>query len=231
MNEFLVFEDGPSVDMTLQFASFYDASDQTSLSRIWGGIHPPQDDIVSRHIGLAIANDSFPYAQSIFDGPDLDADGDLVDDPFDNCPTIANPEQLDTDADGIGDVCDNLCIGEITTLTQITPDKTQVGWNIELVGTGFGPSVQVQFGSGTVAPATPENYYGHWLVRVPNHPSLTPGPHAVSVINLEGCRSQEPVTMTIKVPAPPASCGLTGIEPFVLLGALGLFRARRRIVG
>ena len=37
---FLVFERGPSVDVTLQWATYRDAADQTSLSRIWGGIHP-----------------------------------------------------------------------------------------------------------------------------------------------------------------------------------------------
>ena len=44
-NEFLVFERGPSVDMVLQWATYRDAADQCSLSRIWGGIHPPADDI------------------------------------------------------------------------------------------------------------------------------------------------------------------------------------------
>ena len=39
-NEFLVFEDGPSVDVTLQWAKYYDAADECSLSRIYGGIHP-----------------------------------------------------------------------------------------------------------------------------------------------------------------------------------------------
>ena len=34
-NYFLVFEDGPSEDFTLQWATYRDASDQTSLSRIW----------------------------------------------------------------------------------------------------------------------------------------------------------------------------------------------------
>jgi hypothetical protein len=50
-NEFLVFEDGPSVDVILQWATYRDASDQCSLSRIWGGIHPPADDIPGRQIG------------------------------------------------------------------------------------------------------------------------------------------------------------------------------------
>ena len=36
----------------------------------------------------------------------VDGDGDGVDDPADNCVTVANTDQLDTDADGFGDVCD-----------------------------------------------------------------------------------------------------------------------------
>ncbi|MBL0071944.1 MAG: hypothetical protein IPP34_09055 [Bacteroidetes bacterium] len=44
-DEFLVFEDGPSQDVTLQWATYQDAADESSMSRIWGGIHPPCDDI------------------------------------------------------------------------------------------------------------------------------------------------------------------------------------------
>jgi hypothetical protein len=65
-NEFLVFEVGPSVDMTLQWATYQDASDQCSLSRIWGGIHPPADDIPGRKIGAKIGTDSFEFVQSFF---------------------------------------------------------------------------------------------------------------------------------------------------------------------
>lgn len=67
-NEFLVFEDGPSVDITLQWATYRDASDQTSLSRIWGGIHPPADDIPGRLIGERVGIDAFEMATRYFDG-------------------------------------------------------------------------------------------------------------------------------------------------------------------
>lgn len=67
-NEFLVFEDGPSVDVTLQWATYKDASDQTSLSRIWGGIHPPADDIPGRIIGEQIGRKGFEFAEGFFRG-------------------------------------------------------------------------------------------------------------------------------------------------------------------
>jgi len=67
-NEFLVFENGPSVSFTLQWATYRDASDQTSLSRIWGGIHPPVDDIPGRLIGEKIGNKAFEKALSYYLG-------------------------------------------------------------------------------------------------------------------------------------------------------------------
>ncbi len=67
-NEFLVFEEGPSVDVVLQWATYQDASDQTSLSRIWGGIHPPMDDIPGRLIGITIGQDAYQMAQKYFSG-------------------------------------------------------------------------------------------------------------------------------------------------------------------
>ena len=67
-NEFLVFEEGPSVSMTLQWATYRDASDQCSLSRIWGGIHPPADDIPGRLAGIEVGVDAFRRAVSYFDG-------------------------------------------------------------------------------------------------------------------------------------------------------------------
>ena len=65
-NEFLVFEEGPSVDVVLQWATYRDAAAETSLSRIWGGIHPPIDDIPGRRIGPHVARDAATLARKIF---------------------------------------------------------------------------------------------------------------------------------------------------------------------
>jgi len=65
-NEFLVFEDGPSVDVTLQWATYADASDETSISRIYGGIHPPADDIPGRFMGAEIGAEAFAMARGLF---------------------------------------------------------------------------------------------------------------------------------------------------------------------
>ena len=67
-DQFLVFEDGPSVTVTLQWASYYDASDQCSLSRIWGGIHPPCDDIPGRLMGQDVGEDAYARAEAIWNG-------------------------------------------------------------------------------------------------------------------------------------------------------------------
>jgi len=65
--EFLVFEDGPSQDVELQWVSYKDAADQCSLSRIWGGIHPYIDDIPGRLIGQIIGNESFEFGIEYFE--------------------------------------------------------------------------------------------------------------------------------------------------------------------
>lgn len=67
-NDFLVFEVGPSVDVDLQWATYYDASDQCSLSRIWGGIHPVTDDIPGRQMGIICGTQAFEFANSHFNG-------------------------------------------------------------------------------------------------------------------------------------------------------------------
>ena len=81
-DQFLVFEDGPSQSFSLQWATYRDASDQCSLSRIWGGIHPPADDFPGRQLGIEIAELTMAKVSGYFVGPDvpascpLDLDGD-----------------------------------------------------------------------------------------------------------------------------------------------------------
>ena len=101
-NEFLVFEEGPSEDVVLQWATYRDASDQTSLSRIWGGIHPPADDIPGRFIGQAVAESTFSFAVPYFEGALGEVDIDNTNQKIYPNPTtnkevfITNSESSDT---------------------------------------------------------------------------------------------------------------------------------------
>jgi len=65
-SNFLMFEAGPSTEIRLQWASYKDASDEASLSRIWGGIHPPFDDMPGRQIGAQIGSAAHTKAKSYF---------------------------------------------------------------------------------------------------------------------------------------------------------------------
>jgi hypothetical protein len=64
----LDFEYGPIAPMSLQFATYYDASDQASISRLFGGIHPRADDLAGRRIGHEIGPDAWARAMSYFNG-------------------------------------------------------------------------------------------------------------------------------------------------------------------
>ncbi len=79
-NQFLVFEEGPSTDIVLQWATYRDASDQCSLSRIWGGIHPPADDIPGRFIGMEIGVNAFELAKSYIYGFECPSYYEIVND-------------------------------------------------------------------------------------------------------------------------------------------------------
>lgn len=65
-NKFLLFEDGPSEDVTLQWATYRDAATETCLSRLWGGIHPPCDDMMGRIMGEKVGNNAFKFVQPYF---------------------------------------------------------------------------------------------------------------------------------------------------------------------
>ncbi len=67
-NEFLQFEQGPSVDVVLQWATYYDASDEAGISRLYGGIHVPADDGPGRVIGSKCGIGAWELAVKYFDG-------------------------------------------------------------------------------------------------------------------------------------------------------------------
>jgi hypothetical protein len=64
----LDFEYGPTTPVSLQFATYFDASDQASLSRLFGGIHPPADDFSGRRIGHEIGPAAWALATRYFLG-------------------------------------------------------------------------------------------------------------------------------------------------------------------
>jgi hypothetical protein len=64
----LIHEEGPTEDVTLQAATYYDAADQAGLSRIYGGIHPSVDDVNGRRSGSICGNDAWALAVTYFAG-------------------------------------------------------------------------------------------------------------------------------------------------------------------
>ncbi len=67
-NYVLGFENGPSVPITLQWATYYDAADQAGISRIWGGIHPPIDNLAGRRAGEQCGQGVWALAKTYWDG-------------------------------------------------------------------------------------------------------------------------------------------------------------------
>ena len=68
-NAFLKFELGPSDDLQLQWATYFDAADQAGQSRIWGGIHILADDFGGRSMGSIIGADAYDKALTYFSPP------------------------------------------------------------------------------------------------------------------------------------------------------------------
>ena len=64
----LAVDRGPSEDVTLQWATYYDAADQAGISRLFGGIHIAPDDFEGRKIGSICGRDAWALAQRYFDG-------------------------------------------------------------------------------------------------------------------------------------------------------------------
>ena len=61
-------EYGPSADITLQWATYFDASDASGFARLYGGIHPTADDLNGRDIGHQTGLEVWARARQLFAG-------------------------------------------------------------------------------------------------------------------------------------------------------------------
>jgi hypothetical protein len=64
----LEFELGPTDDVVLQWATYFDAADQAGISRLYGGIHVPADDGPGRIMGSACGQGAWELGVKYFDG-------------------------------------------------------------------------------------------------------------------------------------------------------------------
>ena len=65
-NGYLSFEVGPSVDVRLQWSTYFDASDQAGQSRLYGGIHVVPDDFDGRITGQAVGEAAVARVRAFF---------------------------------------------------------------------------------------------------------------------------------------------------------------------
>jgi hypothetical protein len=68
VGEYLAFEYGPSEDITLQWATYRDAADESGISRIYGGIHVPADDGPGRFMGEQVGINAYERATLYYGG-------------------------------------------------------------------------------------------------------------------------------------------------------------------
>jgi hypothetical protein len=141
-NAFLEFEQGPSTNVMLQWATYYDAADEAGISRVFGGIHVAPDDFAGRIMGSKIGQYAWNHVQTYFgvqDTPEIittpwDVNGSGVVDIFDlvlvGSAFGTSGEGLATDVtnDGVVNILDLVTVaahfGEVTNPT--TPAAPQV---------------------------------------------------------------------------------------------------------
>jgi hypothetical protein len=64
----LKVEQGPTTDVPIQWATYYDAADLAGISRLYGGIHISLDDFNGRIIGSQCGKDAWALAQRYYAG-------------------------------------------------------------------------------------------------------------------------------------------------------------------
>lgn len=61
-------EAGPTADVTLQWATYFDAADQAGVSRLYGGIHIAADDFEGRKLGAQCGKGAWELARRYYSG-------------------------------------------------------------------------------------------------------------------------------------------------------------------
>jgi Domain of unknown function (DUF6851) len=64
----LKVEHGPTEDVTLEWATYFDAADSAGISRLYMGIHIPADDFNGRLVGSECGRDAWALAQRYYEG-------------------------------------------------------------------------------------------------------------------------------------------------------------------
>jgi hypothetical protein len=64
----LKFEAGPSSDVGLEWATYFDAADSAGISRLYGGIHISSDDLTGRRMGAECGQAAWALAQRYYAG-------------------------------------------------------------------------------------------------------------------------------------------------------------------
>jgi hypothetical protein len=64
----LKVEHGPTTDVTLKWATYFDAADTAGVSRLYMGIHIPADDFNGRRLGSQCGRDAWALSEKYFDG-------------------------------------------------------------------------------------------------------------------------------------------------------------------
>lgn len=103
----LEFEQGPTETITLQWARYFDASDEAGLSRVFGGIHVPADDLPGRLLGARAGQAAIALAERYFFGealeqlypPDLRIEGTVCRLLFEGLPGLTYQIQMSEDLD------------------------------------------------------------------------------------------------------------------------------------
>jgi hypothetical protein len=64
----LKVEHGPTENVTLEWATYFDAADSAGISRLYMGIHIPADDFTGRRVGSECGRDAWALAQRYYEG-------------------------------------------------------------------------------------------------------------------------------------------------------------------